>query len=132
MLTSPAGYVAQQLFEFVRAEDMEPSFTFLVPAAEPDVLPWSWDTLGAATFVFFVVEIKCGDVLMVKQVGSHSLLADMASLGSVEGWSLDNPPDRFLVASIGAGGFIPIEKEIASGVFEVPRSGAHGCCQRSS
>ena len=26
---------------------------------------------------------------------------DMASLGSVEGWSVDNPPDRFLEVSMG-------------------------------
>ena len=112
--TSPEGYVAQQFFEFERAEAMEPGFTFLVPAAEPDVLPWTWDTLGTAAFVFFVVEIKCGDVLMVKKIGSHNLLTDMASLGSVEGWSLDNPPDRFLVARMGAAGYTPIEKEIAA------------------
>ena len=65
------------------------------------MLPWTWDRLGTASFVFFVVGIKSGEVLLVTKIGSQILLADMASIGSVEGWSLDNPPDRFLEASTG-------------------------------
>ena len=44
--TENAGYFAEQLFEFITADNMVPGFTFLVPASEPDVLPWTWDTLG--------------------------------------------------------------------------------------
>jgi hypothetical protein len=112
--TSPAGFLAEQFFEFMNAEHMAPSFTFLVPASEPDQLPWTWDTLGEAAFVFFVVEIKCGEVLMARKIGSHNLPADTASLGSVEGWSLNYPPDRFLVARMGEPDYTPVEKEIAA------------------
>ena len=101
MPTSPEGFFAQQRFEFVPADDMEAKFTFLVPASEPDVLPWTWNTLGAAAFVFFVIEVRCGEVLLAKKIGSHALPADAANFGSVEGWSLDHPPDRFLVACTG-------------------------------
>ena len=106
-------FYAQQLFEFVPADDMEAKFTFLVPASEPDVLPWTWNTLGAAAFVFFVIEVRCGEVLLAKRIGSHALPADAANFGSVEGWSLDHPPDRFLVARMGDPDFTPVEKEIA-------------------
>ena len=67
---------------------------------------------------------------MVKKIGSHNPLTDVACLGSVKGWSLDNPPDRFLVARMGAAGFTPIEKEIAAflkkGRAEVSSGGVSG------
>ena len=107
--TSLEGLLAQQLFEL---DIVDVNLPFLVPACDTEGQPWTWDLLGAASFVFFCGEVKCGDVLMAKKIGSHTLLSDKANLGPVVGWALDHPPHRFLVPRLGAGTASPVEKEI--------------------
>ena len=124
--TTAEGFIAQQLLEFLDAPAMGIGIPFLVPIGGPAELPWTWDQLGSANFVFFYGEVSCGGVLKARKIGSHAGSQDDTFWGFVEGLSLETPPDRFLVPIVGAPGVLtPVEKEIAE-FLKKSRTEEHG------
>ena len=111
---TPEGHVAKQLLEVVERDEITVNIPFLVPCHGPETGQWTWDLLGSASYVFFLVTLQFGDTLFAQKIGAHELISDETKLGAIEGWTLDDGPERFLVPRLGPPGSMSrLEQEIA-------------------
>jgi hypothetical protein len=111
---TPEGHIAQQLLEVIDAKDMGVNIPFLVPNKGPDAGQWNWDSLGSASYVFFLVVLQFGNTMLAQKIGSHDLPSDETKLGAVEGWTISVSPAKYLVPRVGnSGAMTKLEQEIA-------------------